>query len=251
MLELLKFLLEKLDFVSIADAVRKRRNHRAAAQLHLILVQSYEIMELYRVLLDELQAALESHERTDDRHRFSLNPSRIASLLARQSSNLAVMETLMGDLLDELRILDNLFAEMYRHIIPGKTSILFEAESLLAGGRLPLAETGPDAFPATADGVYRTLWFTSEPPQEDRKETEKYLYGWNDRPKAIVDVSIYDGDAFFRELGEYFRAEDPVGRLQELEKMTERYREVLLRTFTLEDLLSDISKVRKHHSWAP
>jgi len=251
MLELLRFLLEKLDFVAIADAARKRGNRRAAAQLHLILVQSYEIVELYGVLLDELRAALEGHQRADDGHRFLLNPSRIAHLLVRQSSNLSVIETLIGGLLDELRILDNAFAEAYREIIPGKCSILVEAEGLLAEGRLPLAETGPDAFPATADGEYRTLWFTPEPPQEDREQVEQHLYPWNGGPKTVVDVNIHDGDAFFRELDRYFRTEDPVGRLHKLEELTERYRKVLLQTFTLEDLLSDISKVRKHHNWAP
>ena len=64
-------------------------------------------------------------------------------------------------------------------------------------------------------------------------------------------MNIHDGDAFFRELDRYFRTEDPVGRLHKLEELTERYRKVLLQTFTLEDLLSDISKVRKHHNWAP
>ncbi len=37
MLELLKFLFEKLDFIAIAEYVRKRGNRRNAARLHLIL----------------------------------------------------------------------------------------------------------------------------------------------------------------------------------------------------------------------
>lgn len=250
MLELLKYLWEKLDFISIADAARKRGNRRTAARLHLILVQSYEIVELYGVLLDELQAALESHQRTDDRHLFYLNPSRIMSLLVRQSSNLGVMGTLIHDLLDEVRILDNRFAEAYRKIIPGKWNILFEAEGLLLEGRLPLAETGPEMFPATADGEYRTLWFTHEAPQEDRRRVVQDLYSLGDEAKTIVDVNVHDGDVFFRELERYFRTEKPVERLHELEELTERYRESLLQRFTLEDLLSDISKVRKHASWA-
>ncbi|HBP89695.1 MAG TPA: hypothetical protein DD706_18565 [Nitrospiraceae bacterium] len=210
-------------------------------------MQSYEIIELYRVLLDELRAALESHERANEHRRFYLNPSRIASLLARQSSNLAVMETLLTDLFDELRILDNQFAETYRHIIPGKFSILFQAEQLLGEGRLPLLETDPSAFPATDDGVYRTLWFSAEPPPENRAEVEQYLYEWNGCQKTVVDVSIHDGDVFFKELSSYFRSEDPLNRIRKLEKMTEQYRDVLLRTFTLEDLLTDIAKVRKHY----
>ncbi|WP_018918654.1 hypothetical protein [Vreelandella zhanjiangensis] len=251
MLELLKFLLEKLDFLSIAEAVRKRGNRRAAARLHLILVQSYEILELYSILLEELQAALESHEVVCERHRFHLNPRHVSSLLARQSSNLAVMETLTHDLLDELRMIDNEFAEAYRRLMPGKFGILFDAEWLLASGRLPLAETEPSAFPASADGAYRTLWFTPDPPKEDRRELEKYLYGWNGREKTVLDVNIHDGDAFFEAVREYFRTEDPEGRLKDLKKVTEDYREVLLSTFTTQDLLADISKVRRHYGMLP
>ncbi|MGP9677413.1 hypothetical protein ACT3TC_02030 [Halomonas sp. AOP27-A1-41] len=251
MLELLKFLLEKLDFLSIAEAVRKRGNRRAAARLHLILVQSYEILELYSILLEELQAALESHEVVCERHRFHLNPSHVSSLLARQSSNLAVMETLTHDLLDELRMIDNEFAEAYRRLMPGKFGILFDAEWLLASGRLPLAETEPSAFPASTDGAYRTLWFTPDPPKEDRRELEKYLYGWNGREKTVLDVNIHDGDAFFEAVREYFRTEDPEGRLKDLKKATEDYREVLLSTFTTQDLLADISKVRRHCGMLP
>ena len=66
MLELIKFFLEKLDFLAIAEVLRKRKNRQLAARLHAILVQSYEIIELYRVLLDELRAALESHRRVED-----------------------------------------------------------------------------------------------------------------------------------------------------------------------------------------
>lgn len=251
MLELLKIFLEKIDFLAIAETLRKRKNRRIAAQLHIILVQSYEIIELYRVLLDELTAALKSHQRTDGQHRFTLNPHRIAALLARQSSNLHVMDTLTLDLLDELRILDSRFAEMYRSLIPGKASILFEAENLLAEGRLPLAESGPTSFPANARGEYRTLWFTPNAPQEDRKQIEQYLYGWNGREKTVVDVNVHDGDAFFRELERYFMEDDPVGRLQAIEVLTEKYRDVLLQNFSVDDLLGDIDKVRRHDSWTP
>ena len=48
MLELIKFFLDKIDFLAIAEALRKRKNRQMAARLHLILVQSYEIIELYR-----------------------------------------------------------------------------------------------------------------------------------------------------------------------------------------------------------
>lgn len=246
MLELIKFFLEKIDFLAISEALRKRKNRRVAAKLHLILVQSYEIIEIYRVLLDELEAALDSHQLVSDQHRFSLNPARIAALLDRQASNLQVMETLTFDLMSELRILDNKFVEAYRSLLPGKFGILFEAQGLLASGRLPLAETGPDHFPANVAGEYRTLWFTWEKPQEDRKEVEKYLYGWNGQEKAILDVNIHDGDAFFRELKRYFEEEYPVKRLQEIEELTENYRDVLLQNFSVEDLFFEIGKVRRH-----
>jgi hypothetical protein len=250
MLELIKFFLEKIDFLAIAEVIRKRKNRRVAARLHVILVQSYEIIELYRVLLDELRAALESHQRADDRHRFFLNPARIASLLERQASNLKVMETLTIDLMDELRILDNKFTEAYRSLLPGKFGILFEAHALLAQGRLPLVESGPQHFPANVQGEYRALWFTAEAPQEDRREIEKYLYGWDGQEKTIVDVSIHDGDVFFRELNRYFEEEDPRKRLREIEELTETYKDVLLQNFSVEELLSEIGSIRRHNNWA-
>jgi hypothetical protein len=246
MLELFKVFLENIDFLAIAEALRKRKNRRIAAQLHIILVQSYEIIELYWVLLNELSAALTNYQRTDDQHRFNINPHRIAALLARQSSNLQVMETLTVDLMNELRILDNKFVEAYQVLIPGKMSILFEAEGLLAGGRFPLTESGPESFPANDRGEYRTLWFTPDVPKDDRKQMEQYLYGWNGQEKTVVDVNIHDGDAFFTELQRYFKEDDPNGRLKAIEVLTEKYREVLLQHFSLEDLLGDIGKIRRH-----
>jgi hypothetical protein len=142
MFELIKAILQKIDFLAIAEVVRKHKNRRLAATLHLILIQSYEVIELYRILLEELRAALDSYQRVGDTHRFSLNPERIAFLLSRQSSNLEVMETLIGDLMNELRILDNRFAEAYRSLLPGKFGILFKAQGLLASGRLSLVESG-------------------------------------------------------------------------------------------------------------
>src|SRR5437867_9702593 len=102
MFELMKAFLQKIDVLAIAEVLRKRKNRRIAGALHLILVQSYEVIELYRLLLEELRAALESHGHTVDAHRFILNPERIAALLSRQSSNLEVMETLTKDMMDEL-----------------------------------------------------------------------------------------------------------------------------------------------------
>lgn len=251
MFEVLKFFLEKLDFLAIVEYLRKRGNRRTAARLHLILIQSYEIIELYEVLLDELQAALDSHKKISNRHCFYLDPHRLSYLLGRQSSNVAIMETLTYDLLEEIRLFDNKFSEIYRAIIPGKAGILFEAHSLLSSGRLPLAETQPSTFPASKDGVYRTIWFTSEPVSENRRELEKYLHGYDGRDKTIVDVSIHDGDIFFNVLEEYFQKEKPTERLQDIKKITDTYREALLKNFTTEDILSDISAVRKHYGHLP
>jgi hypothetical protein len=159
------------------------------------------------------------------------------------------METLSLDLMDELRVLDNRFVEAYRSLLPHKFGILFQARGLLAEGRLPLVESGPENFPATVEGEYRALWFTWEAPKEDRQEIEKYLYGDNGQEKTIVDVNIHDGDAFFRELDRYFEKENPVTRLDEIEKLTESYRDVLLENFSIEDILSEIGKVGGHYSW--
>lgn len=248
MLELIKVLLEKLDFIEIAKFVRARKDRLLAARLHLVLVQSYEILEIYQVLLAELQTALESRTKTTEGYRFHLNPAHISALLSRQASNLEVMEALTVDLLDQLRVLDNKFIETYRSIMPGKASILFQAQHLLAGGRLPLSETGPEAFPASADGTYRTLWFTQHDQKEDRRAIEQYLHGYRGYELPVVDVTVQDGEAFFNELSKYFAEQDPVTKLQELTELTESYKTTLMETFTTEELLADIGKVRRHYS---
>lgn len=251
MLELIKVLLEKLDFIEIAKFIRERKNRLLAARLHLVLVQSYEILEIYQVLLAELRAALETYSKTADGYRFHLNSAHVAALLSRQASNLSVMEALTADLLDELRVLDNKFVETYRSIIPGKASILFQAEHLLASGRLPLAETGPGEFPASLDGSYRTLWFTQEEPKEERRVIEQYLHGYRGYDLPVVDVTVSDGDAFFNELTKYFAEQDPEGKLRVLRELTDTYKATLMSTFTTEDLLADIGKVRRHYSHLP
>jgi hypothetical protein len=250
MLELIKFFLGKLDFLAISQALRKNENRRIAARLHLILVQSYEVIEIYQVLLDELKAALESYQKVRTREHFFLNPARIESLLKRQASNLQIIEHLTFDLFDELRILDNKFLETYRSLLPGKFGILFEAQHLLSRGRLSLSESDPDNFPATIDGEYRSLWFTWEKPPEDRKEIEKYLYGYNGEEKVIFDINNHDGDVFFQELSRYFEKEDPMQKLKEIETITENYKNVLQQNFSIEDLLAEMGKVRKHSNWA-
>ncbi len=251
MLTLIKAFLEKVDFLRIAEALRKRNNRRLAAGLHAVLIQSYEIIELYRILLEELRAALKSHQTSGKAHRFFLNPARIAHLLTRQSSNLEVMETITADLLNELRILDNGFAELYQSIFPGKAGILSEAQGLLNQARLSVSEGDPAAFPANSLGEYRTLWFTwDQPNEEDRKHISRFLYGDDGREKVVVEVNNHDGDVFFRELERYFRDDDPESTLIAIEELTERYRAVLLEHFSVDDLLGDIAKVRRHYGWA-
>jgi hypothetical protein len=247
MLTLIREFLEKLNLSGIAETLRKRKNRLIASRLFLILVQSYEVIELYRILLNELRAALDSHLEHDGAHRFSLNPARVGYLLARQASNLEVLATLTSDLAAELRILDNKLVESWRGIFLDKGSILIDAQHLLLNARLPLSESGSDCFPADSQGEYRTLRFTPIHPAEDTDKTKKYLHGYSGREKVVIDVSLCDGDAFFQEIDRYFREGNPEGRLLEIEELTDRYRRVLLEQFSIEDLLSDIAKVRRHY----
>lgn len=246
MLTLLKWFFDKLDFIRLAEAIHRHRNRKAAAQLYSVLVQAYEILEIYALLLDELADGLRSYEATDERHYYQLNPARVRCLLRRQASNLEVLDTLIRDLRDELRILDNEFVEMWSELLPGKFGILLEAESLLSEGRLPLSECGPENFPATRAGQYRTLWFTSQKPDGDRHEIEKYLYGWNGHDKEVIDVNVYDGEAFYGELEKYFKEQQPRKKLAELQEVTSRYRDVMLQQFSLEDVLVELGSVRRH-----
>lgn len=251
MLEIIRFFIEKIDFLHIAQIARQRKDRLTAARLHLILVQSYEIIELYRVILDELESALKAHRKTESGYRFHLNEHRISALLLRQSSNLEVMETLTDDLFFELRTLDNNFLKAYRQLFPGKGAILNAASALLANARLPLAETGPGTFPMTGRGDYRTLWLTRDGAKHDRREIEKYLYGHNGKDKQVIDVALSDGDAFFEVLTDYLENQKPREKLASIEALTDNYRLVLEQNFTASELLSDIGKVAKHYSHRP
>lgn len=249
MLELLKYFFETIDFLKVAEFLRKRNNRKAVAQLHIILVTAYDIIELYKIILDELGAALRSHQVTNERHRFFLNPARMASLLRRQASNLEVMETLAGDMFHELSVLDRSFAETYRNLVPGKFGILFEAIGLLEGGRLPLSDGGRATFPVDSQGVYRSLWFTWDAPTEDRDEVRKYLHGCDGKEKVVVDINNHDGDEFFRELERYLSEYDPYKQLKSLEDTASSFKVALLERFTLEDILTDIGAVQRHSHW--
>jgi hypothetical protein len=250
-LELMTFVLEKVDFLELCSAVKNRNNRKAAARLHLILVKSYEFIELYKVILDELKAALESHEKNDATHKFYLNPHRMEILLSSQAKNVETMEVLIGGLLDEVKLLDNKFADAYKRLFPGKAGILFDAEWLLRSGRVPLNESkNIDNFPADEQGVYRTAWITGEKPTEDRKELEKYLYGWDGKDKEVIDVNLHDGNKFFEKLKWYFETQNPYKTLKELSTLTESYKQALVENFKLDEILSDIGKVRQYDNWA-
>lgn len=177
---------------------------------------SYEIIEIYRVILDELKAALRSHESHDDKHQFYINPTRIAGLLRRQASNLEILDQLSASVINEIVILDSRFEQTFRQITPGKAGILFDAQFPLSDGRIPLNEDDAHHFPAAADSTYRTLWFTRDTPKQDRQEIRKYLYGWTGTEKKVVDVNIHDGDKFFRLLSWYFENNRPYVQLENL-----------------------------------
>ena len=70
MLGLVQWFFEKVDFVKIADFVRSRNNRTAAARLYYALILSYDIIDIYRVILDELRASLETHKKVDGGHTF-------------------------------------------------------------------------------------------------------------------------------------------------------------------------------------
>ena len=99
------------------------------------------------------------------------------------------METLSLELLDELRVLDNKFAEAYRSLLPDKFGILFQGRGLLAEGRLPLVESGPENFPASVEGEYRTVWFTWE-AQIGRKSKSIFTDGTAVRKLLSMSTSM-------------------------------------------------------------
>jgi hypothetical protein len=249
MFGLLKFVTDKIDFLKLAETLRKKNNRETAAPLHIVLVTSYDIIEIYQIILDEMAAALDSHRTGNG--EFYINPARFESLLTKQADNLSVMETLLQDLVREASILNRDFVSTYREIVPHKFGIISLGNSLLMSGRLPLSLEGPNIFPAERDGSYRTLWFTWDPPPADRSEINKYLHGdWGDE-KVVVDLSTHDGEAFFRELERYLRrAKGPRELLAHLRSETDKLRDALLANFTLEDILTDIGKVSRRDNWA-
>ncbi|AXE63572.1 hypothetical protein BBF93_04570 [Hyphomonas sp. CACIAM 19H1] len=249
MLEIIKFVLEKIDFAGIAKHLRESRNRRASAKLFLILSTSYDVIELYRTILEEMQAALSGHTKSDTGHRFHLNHYRMRNLLQTQWQNLERLDLLISEMGEEVSLLENGFGNALREILPYKFGILFEAQQLLAEGRLGLGNTDINHLAKGQDGKFRTLWFTSEPPTEDRDEIAKYLHGWNGTKKDVHDVNFHDGDEFFKTLKWYIDEVQPFDQLDELERLVERYKTALIDNLTLEDVLSEFGALKRYENW--
>lgn len=250
MLGLLKFVLERVDVLQLAKYFRDKRNRKASAQLFLILATTYDIIELYRTILDELHAALRSQTEGANSHKFNLNHWRMRSLLSAQWSNLERLETMLSAMREEVGILESDFAQSLDELFPGKFGILFEAQQLLHDGRLALGEADIKSLPKGRDGKYRTLWFTDEPPTEDRAELAKYLHGWDGTEKDVIDVNFHDGKPFFDMLDWYFRTEQPEERLAKLKVLADRYKQALIDQLTLEDVLAEIGNLKRYENWA-
>jgi hypothetical protein len=250
MLELIKFILEKVDIIGIARYLRDNRNRKASAKLFLILSTTFDVIELYRTILEELRAALDGHEQTGDGHRFYLNHWRMQNLLQTQWQNLERLELLIYEMRDEVNVLEHGFGMALKEIFPHKFGIMFEAQQLLAAGRLGLGNTGIDELSKGKDGKYRTLWFTSELPTEDRAETAKYLHGWSGTDKDVLDVNFLDGEEFFKTLRWYFDTVRPLEQLVELEVLAERYKKALIENLTLEDVLAEMGALKRYSNWA-
>lgn len=251
MIGLFTAFLKRLDFVRLAEAQRGRNNREAAAQLHAGLLIAYEIIEIFQILLDELGAALRTHRLEDTRHKFTLNPWRLRSLLLAQADNLDKLDHVMRNHYSAVRLLSPEFEKVYREIFAGKIDLLLDARVLLTEARLPINDDHPFPPSDQAGLTYRTLWFSPDPPAEDRKEIERYLHGYTGEEKVVVDVHISDGEAFFRELDAYFARQNPIALLADLRAVTDEYRLALERRFQISDLLADIGRVARRSNWAP
>lgn len=246
MIELIKWFLERVDPVRLAEAQRLRNNRRAAARLHVALVIAYDIIEIFEILLDELAAALESHRKEGDRHLFSLNLHRITSLLRQQSDNLDQLDHMFRDLYAEMKLLDREFERTFSEMFSGKAAVLLDAQHLLSSGRLPVHEDHPLPWADTHDLTYCTLWFSPESLPADREKEARYLHGCTGQEKSVVDVHVADGDPFFAELARYFEVERPFARLEELKSAAERYKQAVETHLTLSDVLAEIGSIARH-----
>jgi hypothetical protein len=249
MLSLIKWFFERIDVLKLAEFQRTRNNRKIAARLHVALVIAYDIIEIYQVLLDELSAALKAHRKEDARHIFQLNLHRTENLLQQQSNNLEQLDHLFHDLYAEVHLLDPSFESTYRTMFSGKFGILWQAQTLLTSGRLPVHEDHQPPPALNEDLVYRTLWFSPEGPPKDRRREARYLHGDTGRERQVVDVHVRDGDAFFVELARYFESENPYARLAELRAAAERYKQALEANLSLSDVLVEIGSITRRDNW--
>ncbi|MEA3095491.1 MAG: hypothetical protein QOJ04_6833 [Caballeronia sp.] len=250
MLKLMLNFLEKLDIPKIVEFQRNRNNRKAAAQLFLGLSVAYNIIEVAEILLDELEAALESHQRIDGTDRFDLNLHRMRALLRAQSDNLERLDALFGALYAEFRLLSPEFERTYSQMFAGKYGALMDAQMLLADARLPIHEDHP--FPPTDEfeRPYRTLWFSlGGDADADRDHIRRYLHGDCGIPKIVIDVRPDDGEPFFRELDRYFTEENPRQLLTRMKESAGHYGAALEQRLTLADVLAEIGSVHSRGNW--
>ena len=247
MLSLLQWFLQKIDLLKVAEFLRTRNDRSATAKLYYVLVVTYDIIDIHEILLDELQAHLNAH-RNEDAPRFWINPARIAKLLSIQADNIDKLSTLTSQLYVQLRAISKDFKKVVDEVFSGKFGVLWSLSNLLQQGRLP---TGDISRRITNQPNYRTLWFTWDPPSEDRSDIEKYLHGDSGQGKFVIDANTHDGEVFFRELERYLREERPFEKLKQLKDAAEELRQALETTFDVKDIISELGRVKVRRSWAP
>ena len=141
------------------------------------------------------------------------------------------------------------FKPVYDELFSGKFGALWGGMNLLSQARL---STGKHwRLTDKGEETYRTLWFTWDPPAEDRSEVARYLHGDDGTEKYVVDVNNNDGEEFFREIERYLREEDPYGSLARLETETELLRVALEKHFSMSDIIGELKNVKLRRSWAP
>ena len=68
--------------------------------------------------------------------------------------------------------------------------------------------------------------------------------------KPTVVANFTNPEEFFSELEKYFSELRPLERLNNIERLTESYKKTLLENFSLEEIIGEISSVRRHSNWA-
>ena len=246
MLGLLNWFLEKFDPLRVEEFLRQRNNRSTASKLFYILIVTYEIIEIYEVLLDELKADLDA--KTNVENKFWINPARFATLLTIQSDNLSRLEKLTREMYTELKLLNKNFKRTYDEIYSGKFGALTTLCTLLSDSRLPTNEFSKRIVEKPEE--YRTLWFTWEAPAGDRNEITKYLHGFDGSEKTVIDVNNHDGTKFYAEIQRYFRDEKPFEKLSMLQQIAESLRHRLEENFQLSDIIGEIGKIESRRNWA-